>query len=374
VARPHPLLVDVVTGRPIGPIDDPGALVASAIEHRVDGLLWTRVESGELTIPEPLHARLAAADFEAWAKSQMLAEVAGSLTRRLGELGAEIAVFKGIATEARWYSRTGERRSRDLDLLLAPAAVPRLAELMKVLSPRHPLLPSVDDLVAGGWLQSVDFTERLPIDLHVDFFKLELLPTFHPDDIWAHVEPIEVNGVRLNGFDVDLALVNHLIHLNKDGLRRLLGFVDVGRILVDPALDLDVVRSILRDQGVEIPGLLTLDAVVAELRLGIERPLPNSGWRTRAWHRLWPVDRRLTGDAPSLPRHRQFWIAYLTPKAAPRSGVAWLRRWFPPPSLLEFYYPQVPGPYPRRLIQGRWLRDQPVLAETVAPGDDRMGK
>jgi hypothetical protein len=163
VARPHPLLVDVVTGRPIGPIDDPGALVASAIEHRVDGLLWTRVESGELTIPEPLHARLAAADFEAWAKSQMLAEVAGSLTRRLGELGAEIAVFKGIATEARWYSRTGERRSRDLDLLLAPAAVPRLADLMKVLSPRHPLLPSVDDLVAW-WLGAVGRLHRAPPD------------------------------------------------------------------------------------------------------------------------------------------------------------------------------------------------------------------
>jgi hypothetical protein len=162
--------------------------------------------------------------------------------------------------------------------------------------------------------------------------------------------------------------VNHLAHLTRDGFRRLLGFTDVARILVDPRIDLDLIRSVARDQGMEVPILLTLRTVVEELRLGVDTPVPDPSWRTRAWYRLWAADRMLTGDSPAFSRHRQFWVAYLAPGTGLPSVAAWLRRWFPPPELLAFYYPHVPGPYLRRLVRGRWTRHMPAESPGTAPG------
>jgi hypothetical protein len=43
MARPHPALIALARSGELSPFDDEDALVASAVEHRMEGLLWSGV-------------------------------------------------------------------------------------------------------------------------------------------------------------------------------------------------------------------------------------------------------------------------------------------------------------------------------------------
>src|SRR6266508_459911 len=135
MARPHAALIPLAAGRALPVVGDGRELVRSAVEHRVGGLLWTRVAKGDFEIGTPWRDVLMEEDIRTWGRHQLLWEGLVKVSRRLEGLGIRVASAKGVTAEARWYSRAGERPCFDVDLLLAPDDVSRIGEIMAELTP-----------------------------------------------------------------------------------------------------------------------------------------------------------------------------------------------------------------------------------------------
>ncbi|HJQ94149.1 MAG TPA: nucleotidyltransferase family protein, partial [Acidimicrobiia bacterium] len=172
MTRPHDALINLVAGRPVSRLISE-AIVKSAEEHRVGGLLKSAVDRG-LPADETAAIELNKIDALGWARNRMLMDACNQIAHTSGQLGIDLFVIKGIANEARWYSRMGERPAWDIDLVLAPWHRHRVRELLAALQPRHSLLTEPSALHSPR-LQSIDFGYHgLPVDLHLDPLKLEV--------------------------------------------------------------------------------------------------------------------------------------------------------------------------------------------------------
>ena len=84
---------------------------------------------------------------------------------------------------------------------------------------------------------------------------------------------------------------------------------------------------------------------------------PASGWRGRAWDRLWPGEIMLGGDESYLHAHRrQYLLPFLAPQRVGEAMRNIVRTALPSSDLFDLYYPDVSGSYPIRLIRGRSRR------------------
>ncbi len=328
----------------------------SALEHHVAGLLWTHAAAGGIELGQPWMDELLQEDIRTWGRHQLLWEGLVKVTRRLERIGVRVASAKGVTAEARWYGRAGERPCFDVDLLLAPADVGRVGEVVRELTPEHPLRDRVQDLVDRGHLQSVDlFVDGVPVDLHVDLLKFEILPLRQRDLIWDRVVPFQLtDGHTIQVVDPEISLVHFLVHLNKDRFAYLLGFADIERICAKERLDWAFIDRFLRGEGINDQVYLALDAVFDTL--GVEAPPHPSahGWRSFLWKKLWPPSLRLRGDMGRFrSRRRQFWLALTARGRSLEALRGYVARLFPPPSLASYQAPGVKGPYVWRIIAGR---------------------
>src|SRR5438128_604839 len=135
MARPHPALVDLAACRPMAVETDASALVASAREHRMGGLLWSLASSDLLELDPGSAKVLLADDLVLRAQQRRMWEALDHVADTLDALGIEIATFKGITAQARWYDREGERPCVDVDVLLPSGAEGRAAEILRALKP-----------------------------------------------------------------------------------------------------------------------------------------------------------------------------------------------------------------------------------------------
>ena len=55
----HPALIDIAAGARAAHVADPEALLRSAAEHSMSGLLWSRVGAGEPQLPRAVALELA---------------------------------------------------------------------------------------------------------------------------------------------------------------------------------------------------------------------------------------------------------------------------------------------------------------------------
>src|SRR3954447_5695088 len=136
MTRPHPALLDLAAGRTISSVGDPDVLVASAAEHGMAGLLWTRVRDGEVEVPRDHALQLAATDVQQRDHNLHLAATIERAVAVLETAGIPSATFRGVYVERRWYERVGERRCHDIDLLLSPDVAGRIAAALEALDPR----------------------------------------------------------------------------------------------------------------------------------------------------------------------------------------------------------------------------------------------
>lgn len=360
MARPHPALLDIAAGRPPAPADDAAALVTSALDHRMGGLLWSHVADGALVLPPRQARRLAKVDLWTQAHHRKLWHLAHRIGDRLHDVAAEAAVFKGVAAEHRWYDRPGERPCNDLDLLLRPADVARLETVVAALRPDHEVPPAVVNLVRAGLLPSVDLrVDGIDVDVHADLLKVEV-PTRQREVFWSRTTMVPApHGARVRALDPEATLVQFLLHLNKDRFARLLGFVDVARVVRrEPQLDWGVVAAMLRVDGMTEAGLGALTRVTETLGLTPPPLLRPAGWRMQAWERLWPVEDMLHGRAGLVTlQHRQLWLPWLARGRMAEALRWWLRRRaFPARALLDYQLPDTRGPYLWRLVTGRTRR------------------
>jgi hypothetical protein len=336
----HPALIDLAAGRGLPPVTDFMPLLRSSLEHGMSGLLLSEVER----IDQPwrrialrvLTARQASV--EAWHK-RLWAGLA-SASAVLDSIGVDVAIAKGIAAEARWYGRTGERPCNDLDLLLSPAHLDRIDDIIAAIEPSHPLCGKVRGLAERGHLQALDLVhEGVPIDLHFDLFKLGIASR-NRQAIWDRTVPfILPDGRSLRALDAECSYVHFLLHLNKDRFGRLLGFVDVARVYERENLDHLAVSRLVRTDGLEVSVGASWDVVAGTLGLHAPNEFQAGIARSLVWHIAWRPSVRLRASESAVRfRHRQWLIAALCRGRLVETVRCWVRMSLPPADLLAYLH------------------------------------
>jgi len=358
MARPHPALIQLAAGRPVSTLSDPDQLLRSAAEHRMTGLLWSSARLGEVELPREHHRELARFNLRVRAHHKRLWEAAEQITRQLALQGFEVATAKGVTAELRWFNLIGERPCADLDLLVDPAQLTRVAELVAALQPEHSLLDDLDELVGRGFLQAVDvWVNGIPVDLHVDIMKLGI-PVRQGELIWERTQQLRtLVGGTVRVLDPEISLVQFILHLIKDRFSYLLGFVDVLRVIERSTIDWRFIDQFVRREGLDTHFYRALEVVFTTLGLTPPAHAHPKGWRAVAWDTLWPASLRLNGLVGRAEHHRrQLWVPFTMRGRLGSATSALLGQTFPPRSLLDYYYPDTSGAYPRRLTAGRLKR------------------
>lgn len=375
MARPHPALLELAADRPLPRVAhaEVDVLLRSAYEHRMAGLLWTRVQQGEITLPRRQMVELARDDLRIQGNQLRLWRTAVAYTQVFRGIGFGVAVAKGVAAEQRWYDRMGERPSNDVDLLLQPGAERRLSEILDALRPAHVLHGPAAALLASDVLQSIDVEANgVEVDLHTDIFKIEI-PTRQRHVLWDRRRPVRgPHGYCVDALDPELSLVHFLLHVNKDRFALLLGYADVARILLREDLDWAFIEDFVQREGLDVVVSRALETVVSTLGLPVTALPSATGLRASLWDRLWPSSLRLQGsDSFRAAKRRQFFIPMLARGRLIEAVWWWLRRRaFPPVALVDLFYPDVRGPYLVRLVIGR-LRSR--MGRTVTDASPQNG-
>lgn len=348
--KPHNALIDLAAGRSLdGTIN--AEIVRSAEEHRLGGILKTAMDHG-LAVESAAALELNKIDALGWARNRMLLDACNEIAQVAVQLGVDLFVIKGIANEARWYSRLGERPAWDVDLVLAPWHRHRVGDLLAALQPRHSLLSDPSELQSAR-LQSIDLGfHSLPIDLHLDPLKLEVAATRKAGILFENASTLSTDtdqSVRILGIEPSLVLA--ALHLNKDRFRYLLAYVDVVRILADTSLDLGRAARIAEALGLGRSFRSTVAAAHADLRLAPPAGFELNDWM---WNRTWPASIRMLGaEGQDRFRYRQFFLPLLEGGRWSEVLIASWHRLFPSPYQLWRNFPNEKGSYLGRLIRGR---------------------
>lgn len=339
------------------------------------GLLWTRALEGEINISQDVRGRLEHLDLQAWARARMLESALAQLFEASRALGMRVALIKGLATAVRWYDRPSERWSYDLDIVVHPGDLSGIDDLVARVYPDHPLVGQLGPMARGKHLQSVDLgVAGMPVDMHLDPLKLELVWSTRPARYWDHITEVSLgDGLTSIAFDNDVSLLLHLMHLNKDHFRRLIGYADVVRGGAQPDLDWNVVIDLAGGEGVAEHVINTARAVEEDLQIDLSLPPLRRSWRSDVWARSWPRESRLAGSSQNVHRHRLFLIPLTAKGRAISAVIGWWRRLWPPKLLLDYYYPGVRGIYPVKLLRARInRRHRPTpAADGVVPKSPR---
>lgn len=326
-------------------------VVASAIEHRLFGLLWKWVEAGSVRCERAPRDSLAVAMLQSRRQSKRCLSAVNEITELLKSHALDVAVLKGIGTEVRWYSELGTRPSVDLDLWLSPEDLERASEVVRLLDPGHPLESSVDELVRNRRVRSIDLRwNGFAVDLHFDPFKYGIWYT-DLESAWSWNERLE-EGFVVPGRPVELVI--SLLQLNKDRFSRLLNFADVARMTSDASTCTNS-WELARSMGASVPVISSARVVASTLGVGPPVPTPEGHWRSFLWNRIWNEDTRLRGDdGYTAMRRRQDWIPLLCDGHLGGAIRHLLHVWFPPKPLLEYFNPHVRGQlYPIALVNAR---------------------
>lgn len=352
MARPHPALVDLAAGRPLGPVDDHDGLRRSSVEHRMGGLLWSAARDQQRG-PSHWREQLAGADLVTRAHHQRLWKNLVELSESLEQRGLRVATFKGVAAEHRWYSRLGERPCADIDVVLDPAQLGRVDEAVATIEPGHRLRGHIGALVGAGRLQSVELrtADGTSVDLHVDVMKIWL--PLRRDLTWGRTVVLDApGGGAVRALDAEASLLHFLVHLTKDRFRWLLGYADVARVLRSPDLDHDYVAWWAEAEGLELLRRHALAAVAETLDIDVPVTVPRTV-RSLTWRAVWRPSIRLRGDEGLVRfRQRQVWVTLLA-RGRPRAKARFLVRKVVPSRTLLSYRRPGRAPYAWKITGGR---------------------
>jgi hypothetical protein len=354
MSKPHPALFDLAAGRPITSEHDPEGLYLSSVDHRMSGLLGgDEVGVGSLTEHDRLH--LAGVQASMWVHNTMLRERLREFLSLASDVGAEVAAYKGVVTEERWYRQAGERVTTDLDLIVAPGTFDRAFDLIAVLEPLR--VDEFRPLVSSGVLQSCELRfHDVTIDLHFDMLKLELLGTREPHRLWESMEELDAFGTQVLTPNPSLSLTLTLLHAMRDRFRWLGSYADVARIVQDGRTDLGESLRLAESEGLGAQTRLALNRINQELGLGLG-DLSGRGVQHRMVSMLWPRARSLRGTPVIHPPPRStFKMAVLVKGRSLEAVRGWLRRLIPSREVLDHYHPNARGPYLIRLVSARFRK------------------
>lgn len=357
MARPHPSLVDIAAGRPVQTVVDSGAFVLSAVEHRMAGLAFWVASRNDIGLDVDSKQSLAAFKLQAAAHSVRLEATIRSALEVLEPRGITGAVFKGVATESRWYPEPGTRPAADVDLFLDPASHGRLDEVVDLFQPDHALAGAAQRLHRAGRIQGFDVSHNgIWVDIHTDPIKVGV-PVPRVADLWNRTVTHDVGGLECRVLGTEASLLQAVIHLQKDRFSELQGFVDVARIAADD-VDWDWLQAFAAEAGLGVH--LNEGLRVVSEALDLEIPFDRSRV-SKTWRRLWPEESRLLGKAGMTRKVRtHYWIPFTMSGRRAEALRWWSRILFPPPEMISYLHPEARGPYLWKLVSYRgklaWAR------------------
>lgn len=332
------------------PVHNGTEFVESAVEHRMAGLaLWT-AGRGDLELDVESKQQLAGYKLKAAVQSGRLLAAATSAIERLQSIGIDAAVFKGIATETRFYPEAGTRPAADVDLFIDPAAHHRLNEIVDLFQSTHALAGAAQRLHDAGRIQGFDVLHKdIWVDMHTDPIKVGVvIPGL--DELWRRTDTIELGGVPCRVLDTETSILQAVVHLQKDRFSELHGFVDVARMAAGD-IDWDWLQGYAAAAGLDThlnEGLRVVSDV-----LDLDLPF-DSQQSSLVWNRLWPEDSRLRGQAGKTRKVRtHYWIPF-TMNGRRREAFRWWRGIvLPAPEMIDYLHPEASGPYLWRLVSYR---------------------
>lgn len=357
MTRPNPALLQLArTGR-LGGFANEDALLESAVEHRMDGLLWSALRNDPEVGSKGWRRAVARNDLINRRRNETNWQGLRTAVALASAAGIQLGTLKGVTAEARWYDRLGDRPSGDLDLVMAPTDLALAAEVIELLGPGQAQGFDLRPYVMSGILQSVEFRSPsgVAIDLHFDVLKLGV-PSREPLVLWEHMVPYETeDGTRVLVPRAELALFQLLLHLTKDRFRTLLGFVDAQRLIAREGIDWSVFDMLAKSQGLEHAVNNALTAVDQVAPVGVELEASMPGPVDLVWRFLWRPSIRLRGhDAVRRFRYRQELLPFLARGGKRKALHFWMRRRaLPPRDLLGLRGNGVRGPYWWRVTGGR---------------------
>ena len=270
--------MDAVTGGRIGEIVrtgvDPAALLRGAERHRLIPLLHRHLGPHAALLPAELSAELRARATSAAAEAL---RKAGDLHRLLGWLrdgGVKALAYKGPALAVEAYGDVGLRSLSDLDLLAAPADVPRALDVLRAHGyvPTHPLTPAREAAFrrTDGDYPLVHRETGALVELHAHLSSMRFGVALPTESVISRARPVRVGGADVlvpAADDLLLALALHGAKHRWSRLEWVASFAELVR--AHPA---GAVVALGRAPGLGMQRVLTLGFALAERLLAA--PLP----------------------------------------------------------------------------------------------------
>jgi hypothetical protein len=320
------------------------------------GLVWTEIDRGTLQLPQEAEKSVFDADVAHWSQNLQLWDGWSYLSESATRLGIRLLLVKGVAIESRFFSRTGERPCSDLDVLVDEAGIAQLEDLLAGLSVEPETAKRTARLAQRGIIQSATaYAGTAPVDLHFDLLKTGL-PAVDPGAFWdtAVTATGPVGSYRTLG--PETSLLQLLIHLNRDRFRRLLGYVDIQRIVASNLVEWSRFWSIAHREGLEVIASESLRAVGETLQLAVGQLPRGRLVRRTVWRFAWPNRIRLRGRDSlfRFGRRAQILFPFLTVSRERDAFTATIRRLFPDREHLAYLHREDPTrPYLLDLVRAR---------------------
>lgn len=355
MAAPDPALLDLVTRSNAAQTTRiTRRVVDSAIEHGVAPLLDDAAQRLNLDGDHDAFIRLAMHSLDSAAAAAAARRALHSLLDTANSLGIELAVFKGVAIASRWYPRPELRPAVDVDVFAAPDQTDRLGDFAEAVSSRPQSRIAVDTMVAEGRVFEYSLVaDGVTVDLHLDPMNL-VVPIRQRDLLWAKTELIDIgDGKLIRVLDLELSIIQALLHLLRDGFVDLLHAYDLS-LMFDDNPDWTFIEEFADAEGLTDAVRFSVDVVCTILN----RPPPI---RTdiSPFNRLlasvaWPNRSRLGGlEAGGDGPHRQSLASLLITGRRREVASALLRRVFPPRAVIDDRSTECDCPYPIALVRWR---------------------
>lgn len=355
MAAPHPTLIEFVRGGD-QPIDEPISLAVavSAIEHGLAPLVDDAVRTERLSAEREALVQLAMSSMDSTVATSAAWKALDTLLATADSVGVEIGVFKGLASGTRWYPRPDLRPAVDVDVFISPDQSDRMGEFVEAVTGRSSSRAAVEAMVSEGRVfEYTMLVDGVTVDLHIDPMNLVVL-TRRRHDLWDRLDKIEtVTGRSIGAMDLELSIVQALLHLFRDNFADLLHIYDVG-LMLDEEPDFGFIASYTDAEGITDPIRFSV-AVVSDV-LGRPSPLPRRISRSNSWliRAIWPKRIRLNGNESISRSYRRQSLASLLVSGRRREVTdALARRAFPPRTVIDDRFEGCDCPYPIALLRWR---------------------
>jgi len=245
---------------------DPAKFLALLRHHRVVGLIGPALVARR-DLPAGLTEMLKDTWRSAALKTLILQAETLRVTSALEAAGIEAVVLKGLAFSQQFHDDPLARISRDIDLLVRPAASAASQEVLRSLGYNR------SSREQGTGENAIEFsspTARLPVELHVDL--RDLYVCFPAEAVWREQLLVEVPFGRgvLRTLRPEFAVSYAAYHASKHFWHRLFWLGDIAAAIRRDDIDWRLAWDLSRRHGVD--RYLGLSFGLSEMLLGVAPP------------------------------------------------------------------------------------------------------